>query len=240
MQDNGNEGGDGGAAVAAPDDGYMAVPRFDDQHYERNAGPVYSRLGWPKDAKGYEFQDPEGFEFSDSDREMRDSFKTIAHRLHLTGRQAKGLHDWQVAQAKLARDAEKAGRDEGGKRARAELEREWGRDFSDQQSRAQASLNHYAGRDAGALAKTKLADGSVLGDKIEFVRMLARIGTDAPPPTNPGSAAEAKEQIEKIQQEATRQGLDPGHQNWPHKQLERLYGLAYGTKPLRTDGLHED
>src|SRR5262245_20618508 len=99
MQDNGNDNsGAGGDTVvsAARDEGWMEVPHANDEHFERKAGPLFDRLGRPKDAKGYTFEDPQDFEFSDSDREYRESFRPVAHRLGLTARQVRGLADWQV------------------------------------------------------------------------------------------------------------------------------------------------
>ena len=202
--------------------------------------PVFTRLGRPNDPKDYTFEDPKDFQFSDADKEYRESFRPVAHRLGLSSRQVKGLHDWQIQQAKVLRDAERASRAEGSKKARRELEREWGRDFGSRLSKANSALTHYAGRDARALAQPKLEGGGVLGDRLEFVRMMSNISSAASAPTEPGTAAEPRDQIEVIQAAALQAGLDPQHRDWPHKKLDRLYAKAYGTKPLRTDGLHDD
>src|SRR5262249_46572755 len=94
------------------------------------------------------------------------------------------------------------------------------------------------GRDASSLARLELADGSVLADKIEFVRLLHNIGSAAPAPTKAGSAEDALEQIKSIQEAAVRAGLDPTHRNWPHRQLQGLYEIAYGDTPLDQSGAH--
>jgi hypothetical protein len=140
MNIQGDDGGDGEDVVLDARDGWMEVPNADDEHYDKKASALWDRLGRPKDAKAYDFgEDPKDFVFSDADKEYRESFKPIAHRLGLTARQAKGLAEWQIAQAKLARDAEKAGFDEGGKRARAQFEKEWGREFKDRVAKAGAT-----------------------------------------------------------------------------------------------------
>src|SRR5262245_47203739 len=100
----GGEGGDGGAA--GDNGGWMQVPDINDRDFDRKVGPLYDRLGRPRDAKGYTFDDPRDFEFTDADNEYRESFKPVAHRLGLTARQAKGLAEWQISVAKLQRDAE--------------------------------------------------------------------------------------------------------------------------------------
>ena len=107
-------GGDGGHVSAGRGDrgtGRYEVPGHDDEHYDRKVGPVFDRLGRPTDARGYVFDDPADFKFTDSDRKYREAFKPVAHRLGLTGRQAKGLAEWQIQLARLVRDAERAGRD---------------------------------------------------------------------------------------------------------------------------------
>jgi hypothetical protein len=229
VQDDDNDSGNRG-------EGWFEVPSHDDKDFDTKVGPLFDRLGRPKDAAGYAFDDPPDFEFSDSDKEYRESFKPIAHRLGLTARQAKGLAEWQIAQAKVVRDAERAGRDEGGKKARAALQKEWGRDFDGRIKSANEAFKHYAGRDASALARLQLADGSLLADRIEFVRLMHSIGSAAPAPKKAGSAEDAIEQIKEIQEAAVRQGLDPTHRNWPHRQLERLYAEAYGDEPLDQSG----
>jgi|SRR5690242_16651765 hypothetical protein len=243
--DNGGNGGDGDGAVSAPpntDDGYMAVPRFDAKDFDKHAGPVFARLGHPKDAKGYTFADPKDFQFNDVDKEYRESFRAVAHRARLTQGQAAILHDWQVGNVKLMRDAERAGRQEGSKKSRAQLQKDWGNEFDGRLASAQEALNHYAGRDADALARTVLADGSVLGDKIEFVRAMANIGKSAPPPKAAGSREEAQAEIDGILRAAERDNIGPGHPKWHlvDAQLEPLYAKVHGTKRKRTDGLRDE
>src|SRR5262245_30088152 len=100
QQDSGDPSGDDGdgdgghvSAPLNPNDGYMAVPSFDAEHYDRDAAAVFERLGRPRDAKGYTFTDPKDFEFNDADKERRENFRGIAHKLHLTQRQLNGLYD---------------------------------------------------------------------------------------------------------------------------------------------------
>src|SRR5262245_60456707 len=132
--DGGGHDGDGAVAPTSVDrDGYLRVPHFDARDFDRDAGPVFERLGRPRDAKGYKFTDPDPkvFVFNDTDKEMRENFRGVAHKLNLTQRQVAGLHDWQVASAKLQRDAERAAANEGGRKTMALFQKEWGTSFGD-------------------------------------------------------------------------------------------------------------
>jgi len=197
-------------------------------------------LGWPKDAKGYTFTDPKDFEFSDTDKERRENFRGVAHRLNLSQRQLDGLYTWEVERAKLARDAERAGRDEGGKKSRAQLQKDWGSSFDERLKSAKSALKHYAGGQARELAQTRLANGGVLGDHPDFVAMMARIGSAAPAPRAAGSVEEAEAQIKAIRLAAERDGITPGTPRWAavDAQLEPYYRQAYGDEPLDQSGAH--
>jgi hypothetical protein len=240
MQDGDDDRGEGKNA------GWMDIPGDDDPEWEHKMAPVFERLGRPKDAKAYAFDDPKDFELDDVDKEYRESFRPVAHRLGLTQKQVKGLAAWQTENVKLIRDAEKAKRDGASSVARSALEREWGRNFSARLKGANQALEQFGGKEGRALASTILRDGSRLGDKIEFVRMMANINANAQKaaavvdrsaPTIGASGSEpeaALEEIEAIKDSAVRQGLDPTHSRWPHRQLEQLYEKAYGSEPLDT------
>jgi len=91
-----------------------------DGHDSNDGGDVI-----PPDPKGYVFKDPEDFELDDADRDLRESFRPVAHRLGLKQSQVDGLHDWQISHAKLIRDAEKATYQRAVSNARSSLEKEW-------------------------------------------------------------------------------------------------------------------
>src|SRR5262245_58992935 len=75
------------------------------------------------------------------------------------------------------------------KRCRARRPRS---EFDSRVKSANAAFKHYAGRDASALARLQLADGTVLADKIEFVRLMRNVGSSAPAPTRAGSPESAR------------------------------------------------
>lgn len=76
----------------------IALPGKDAKPEDWN--PVFERLGWPKDPKGYEFKPPaadklpQGFKYDES---LAAAFRTMAHKRQLTAAQAAGVHDDFVA-----------------------------------------------------------------------------------------------------------------------------------------------
>jgi hypothetical protein len=239
MQDgNSNDGGGHDAARAD----WMQIPNPNDPDFETKAGVVYERLGRPRDAKGYRFTDPKDFQLDDVDKEYRESFRGVAHRAHLTQRQVNILQDWQVSNAKLMRDAQKAAREGAPKAARAALEKEFGPSYGDRVKGAYENMRQMG---IDKLANATLQDGSRLGDKLEFVRAMVALSNQREKAAtasayhasgagdgDSGEGGEIDEQIQAIQESAMKQGLDPTHRHWPHRQLERLYKERYGSEPL--------
>jgi len=62
-------------------------------------------------------------------KEYRESFRGVAHRLNLTQKQVRGLHDWEIQNAKLVRQAEKDRRDGALSAAHSTLQKEWGEGY---------------------------------------------------------------------------------------------------------------
>src|SRR5262249_34229044 len=151
-----------------------------------------------------------------------------------------GLHDWQVASAKLQRDAERAAANEGGRKTMALFQKEWGTSFGDRNEQLNAAFKHYAGSDASSFSQMRLSTGEWLRDRQEFIRLLdnLRKGAAAPPTT---SKQDAQEEIDRIRAAAERDGIVPGHPKWHlvDAQLTPLYQQVHGTKRLRTDGLKD-
>jgi hypothetical protein len=238
MQDDGGDNGDGSHDAARA--GWMEIPGHDDPDYDNKAPAVFERLGRPKDAKGYTFTDPKDFQFDDVDKEYRESFRGVAHRAHLTQRQVNMLQDWQIANAKLIRQAERDAAEGAPKASRAALEREYGRSFADRLKAANATVREM---NLDALANTRLRDGSRLGDKAEFVKAMVALsenrqraaGTvDSSAPVIGAAPSASDEALEQIKQGAIDQGLDPTHARWPHSILDKLYAKAYPGGALDT------
>lgn len=71
----------------------IRVPGKDATQEERDA--FLNKLGRPAEAKDYAFEPPKDLpEDLPYDGERANEFRGVAHKLGLTGEQAKGLHDW--------------------------------------------------------------------------------------------------------------------------------------------------
>jgi hypothetical protein len=241
MQDSesgsGNDRGGGGE--------WAPIPSPSDPNYDQKVAAVFEKLGRPADARGYKFSDPKDFALDDVDKEYRESFRGVAHRLHLTQKQVDGLTNWQYGNTKLMRDAQKAARENTGKATRDALTREYGNGLGDRINAAKATMNEMK---LGALANATLQNGARVGDTTEFVRMMVALsergrkaaseaafaGYSVPIVSDEASAIE--EQIKGIEESAIEKGYDPTHRMWPHRQLDPLYKRLHGTEALDTTG----
>lgn len=119
----------------------------------------YNTLGRPESPDKYEFGEaklPEGHEI---DPEMEKAFREQAHQAGLTAKQAAALRDWYVQQA--------AGQIEGGQaagkasieKAKETLQKEWGRDYEANLTKARQAFNAFVPEDTAAEVKQALAAG---------------------------------------------------------------------------------
>ncbi len=125
---------------------------------------VYNKLGRPAAAGDYDLGEAEG--------ELTDWFRDAAHK--------SGLSDKQAAALATAYDefANQAGvmSEEAMKTARAdvetELRKEYGGAYDDKMARANELLKEFEAPD---LTEIKLADGTLLGDSPDLVRLMVNI-----------------------------------------------------------------
>lgn len=91
--------------------GAVKLPGKDATDEERAA--FFNKLGRPEKEDGYELTVPKELpEDLPYDGERAKSFKSIAHKLGLSAEQAKGVHDWAVANAVTDHTAAKTAGDE--------------------------------------------------------------------------------------------------------------------------------
>lgn len=207
---------------------------------------VYDRLGRPKEPAAYEFRHlQDAPELDDSEKEARENFRGVAHRLGLTQRQVDGLTQWNDSFRKTSIEAYSVQAKQTVQKATTELKREWGPDFDKNLNVYRTTLQEYAGNDFKSIASMRLADGSFLGDHPTFVRMWAKVGMergeDDRDPTmlmDAGQRESLQAQIDKIEGEALRKNLHPAHPNWPNKELQPLYEKLHGKKPMGPGGVN--
>lgn len=217
----------------------IALPGKDAKPEDWN--PVFERLGWPKEAKGYEFKKPEklpdGFAYDDK---LADAFRAMAHKRQLTATQAAGVHDDFVAMmadvhTKTAGDI--AVRNLEGRQA---LEKEFGAATATKFEAANRALKFFGGDDlvkvlekAGlqsdpAMVKAWAKIGEALGEK-----GAAGMGSGGAGGGFSKTPDEAKAEIAKIRGEAASKPEHPlnDKHNPEHgavvERLKSLYAMAH-------------
>lgn len=134
---------------------------------------VYSKLGAPQDAEGYELTHnlPEGVE---TDTEMMDWFKGAAYEAGLTPMQAQALADqWNslAAEGTQMQETEYANFVQN---VESELRKEYGQAFDDKLALGNGVIEQFGSPE---LLEVQLADGTLLGDNPDVIRLMASIGT---------------------------------------------------------------
>jgi hypothetical protein len=194
-------------------------------------GPVWEKLGRPKDAAGYQLTPPEGLGY---DEAHADWFRKTAHELGLSQAQAQRLHD-----AFLSRFApEPAAEPHAVVEEAPDLRSLWGRQYDRNMAAARRAYGRFLGDEA---AFEEIADG--IGETA-LMELLAKVGratgedsitSRADAKTGgPRSAAEAMSEIARLQQAAKSDAKHP-YVNKTHpdhaatvKRMEDLFALAYG------------
>ena len=126
---------------------------------------VYSKLGRPDEATGYNLENAEP-------GEMLDWFQNTAHAAGLNPRQAQQIFDEYneyVGTATAASDEQIESYRTG---IETELRQEFGNQFENKMNAANDLLQEF---DAPDLTEIQLADGTLLGDNPELVRFMVRI-----------------------------------------------------------------
>ena len=115
---------------------------------------VYNKLGRPAEAGDYDLGEMEG--------DMADWFREAAHQSGLSDRQFAGQATVMSEEAMETHRAD----------VETELRQEYGGDFDDKMARANELLREFEAPD---LTEIQLADGSLLGDNPELVRLMVNI-----------------------------------------------------------------
>ena len=136
-------------------------------------GEVYAKLGRPESPDGYELaynNIPEGAEM---DNDMVSWFKDTAHKIGMNTQQAQVLLD-AYNEMQFA-DAESIGMEAQARidAVESDLRKEYGQAFDDRMALANGVLAEFGNPD---ITEVQLADGTMLGDNPEIIRMLANMG----------------------------------------------------------------
>lgn len=141
----------------------------------------YDRLGRPKDPAGYKVKLdlPEGVELPEETKSVLGNVTQAGHKLGLTPQQMQGVHEFVANLAvQQLEQSEKAIVEQRAQSERA-LKELWGPEYQQNLRYAQAAVNQLhreTGVDWQGLANLVTIDGSKLGDRSEFVRLMAAAG----------------------------------------------------------------
>ncbi len=136
-------------------------------------GEVYAKLGRPESPDGYELAYnnlPEGAEMDDG---MVSWFKDTAHKAGMNPQQAQMMLD--AYNEMQFSDAENVGLEAQARveQIEGELRKEYGQAFDDRMALANGVLAEFGNPE---ITEVQLADGTMLGDNPEIIRMLANMG----------------------------------------------------------------
>ena len=191
------------------DRGFHRAPDRDDADGVRG---IQQLLGMPAEAKGYEFDEVEGFE---SDPETEGAFKAVAHEIGLTADQANKIHNWLGSNiAEQTATSQKTA--EAGMQS---LKGEWGQAFDHKLAQAKNAAHMLEDRVPGISEYfDKMAEQGQDADMIRlmdvFAEMSGETGAQLPPGVSQGlTPREAQQRIEDAQN-------NPDH--WWHKDPDML------------------
>ena len=202
----------------------------------------FTKLGKPAEAKDYAFEEGEGApKYGDAEKARLDNFRQLAHRLNLTGDQAKELKKWydteNTTSASTMKDAIKMFRG----KAVEQLRAEWKADYDVNVEYAKSVGVHFGVDETEwsgfTNAPVYLPDGSVgmVGDHPLFLNVMSKIGRAVDEDTRArmmhltGEADSIRTQIEAIKNEAIKAGKLTSDTEY-HKRLEPLYAKLYPGK----------
>lgn len=136
---------------------------------EEDWSQVYSKLGRPDDATGYNIATNDIMQDNDVDW-----FKDVAHKVGLNTQQAETLFSEYTTlisdlQSQGVTDLTNLSNEREG-----ELRKEWGNNFEARIDGANNVVSEFAPEGSGIL-DIELSDGSLLGDHPDFVRMTANV-----------------------------------------------------------------
>lgn len=147
---------------------------------------IYGKLGRPESAEGYGIK-------SHGDiitEEAANNFADIAHSLRLNTQQAQGIMDYYKSSVEQAMASESGIIEEARETTENNLRQEWGRTYDQKVEAAAKTAQEFA---APEIFDLTLADGSKLGDNIEFIKAFAKIAEFRQTVTSEDTVAESSQ-----------------------------------------------
>jgi hypothetical protein len=199
---------------------------------------VYTKLGRPDDAAGYEFPTEGLPENIQVDEQMVEAFREEAHRLGLNKQQAAALYRFELQRGSEAMERIDQQRVEARKQAEDELRKEFGNAFDQEIRLAKGAVAKFGGDELSAML-----DETGLGDNPHLVRAFAKIGRAIAEDEILGEGAHAKtmhtarsakEEIDRLENDREFQRKLHGGDAEAKRLWEELFSAAYpGERQLR-------
>tara|TARA_R110000744_G_scaffold378415_1_gene494529 strand:+ start:4344 stop:5177 length:834 start_codon:yes stop_codon:yes gene_type:complete len=165
---------------------------------------VYDKLGRPADIKDYDVSLPEIFE--------DDGFRKSIHAAGLNQKQAASVAQFMQSQTEAANGKLDAYREQAKLDTETELRAEYGKAFGEKVQRAQATAKYLLGSkgdptsEDNILGNIRLADGRMLGDHPDIIRMfeamsheIAEDDLDGVTTESAMTPQDAQEEIDQLQ-----------------------------------------
>lgn len=156
------------------------------------AAAFYEKLGVPKEAKGYTYNEPKLPDGVAWDKDGLGKFTEVAHKLHMTPGQVQGVLDYYGEALGSKFQGAAAVRSE----TETALKQEWGRSYDDRLGEARSALQAYDGKGE---FKALLKDSGLDNDP-RTLRFLQSIGAE----TNEHAHVNGERQESMTKEEAQR------------------------------------
>lgn len=138
---------------------------------EEGFNELYSKLGRPDEASGYETKVPEGMEAYFGANDL-DNFKNVAHQIGLNQKQVDALINYQAGAIQNQLQNEPAVLAAQKDETETYLKQEWGLDYNKNLRAAQRALQVYGDEDIMELMNTSA------GNHPAVIKLFARLGAE--------------------------------------------------------------
>lgn len=133
-------------------------------------GEFYGRLGRPESPDYYDLPQPEGMEINP---DMTNWYKQMAHEIGLNPTQASKLYESYNQFLANFEQSTAVDQEAYVQQVETDLRREFGQAFDDRMALGNGVVEQFGHPD---LMEVQLADGTLLGDNPDVIRMMANIG----------------------------------------------------------------
>ena len=135
----------------------------------------------PESAQEYEIDWEDGGQPSETDKVILDSFADQMHKANATPKQLQAAVNWYNDKVRSMEQERLENRHNAQVETQTTLKAEWGGEYKSNLNAIKQFITSQMGGDEDAaveLFRTPLADGSMLGDNLSFIKMLATPAVD--------------------------------------------------------------